>query len=479
MLTGQPIERLNQNTYPIEYNIYALSLKTEGAIEYFYLNLDPLLVGLPTGNTGLHELYLAFLDFYRQTGLSRVDSIAFQSWLAEQGVGFVTALGGEGVISQYLDIFEEVPLSTPEAVTTILKHRANKRKQLNALQELQLLVNSKEIKTTEDRAKLLILTEQIRDLEKEIGYDPLSSVTTAHDISSRIDDLWTVPDFISTQFPKLNAALGYTQKGGVIRGGVTVVAAPSGHGKSTFVKTLCNHWLDDGYSILYINFEEARDHWERILMTQVTGKNVYMGCGEHEQAHYSEMFRNKLNEWGDRLMVRHDPETSYFDDLELWLRDIIAHNNHMPDIVVIDTIQSLQTKGAGKPRWGEYEMMMIRLEKLAKDMDCALIITAQENLNRLKDRREVAEQYDIGGSITIVQKSTVTIVITKKRSLPGQDAEDESIVQLQIPKNRITGTAFIDNPPLLRYNDETKSFEEYTLAPQADYIEWDLQQMGL
>jgi replicative DNA helicase len=479
MLIEQPIEKQNQNVFPIEYNIYALSLRTEGAIEYFYLNLDPELVGIPTGNTGLHELYLAFLDFYKHTGLHKVDPIAFQSWLTEQGGGFVTALGGEGVIAQYLDIFNDVPLSTPEAVTTVLKHRANKRKQMFALQELQLLVGSKEIKTQADKEKLLRLTEQIRDLEKEMGYDPLSCVVTAHDIAENVDELWDIPDFMPTQFLDLNKALGYSETGGFVRGGVTVLAAPSGHGKSTLAKILCNNWLNEGYSVLYINFEEPENHWNRILMTQIIKKNVYAGASVLERIKYNDVFKDRMEEWGDRLMVRHDPDSSYFDDLELWLRDIIAHTARMPDIVVIDTIQSMQAKGAGKPRWGEYEHMMIRLEKLAKDMNCVLIITAQENLGRIKEGREVAEQYDIGGSISIVQKSTVTVVITKKKALAGQDAVDESIVQLSIPKNRITGTAFAGDPPLLRYNDETKSFEEYVLAPQDDYVEWDLQQMGI
>lgn len=53
------------------------------------------------------------------------------------------------------------------------------------------------------------------------------------------------------------------------------IIAASGKGKSTFAKCLVNNWLDCGYKALYINFEEARTHWERILMTQITGKNIY------------------------------------------------------------------------------------------------------------------------------------------------------------------------------------------------------------
>lgn len=472
----EPVSNFNEDTtYPIEYNIYALCLRQDGAVKYFNDNLPSELVGIPTGNTGLHELYLAFLDFYNHTGLDRVDPIAFQAWLIDEGKTFIETLGGEGVVIQYLELFNDIPLSNPESVVAILKHQSNKRKQMNVLQELQLLVNKKEVKTNVDRDRLSQLTEQIRSLESEIGYDPLASVTTATDIATRTDDIWDIPDFIQTPFPSLNRVLGYSESGGLIRGAISVIVAPSGAGKSTLAKCFMNHWAEQGYTTLFINFEEAQTHWERILMSQITGKNVYIGATDEEKIYYNKIFQERLAKWGDKFMVRHDPDTSYFDDLELWLRDIIGHNERVPDVVVIDTIQSMQIKAGGKPRWGEYEQMMIRLEKLAKDMNCALVLTAQENSNRVKEKREVVEQSDVGGSLTIVQKSTVTMVLTKKHLLAGHDAEDESIVQIQIAKNRITGTAFINDPPLLKYNDTIKSFEEYIPAHVPEFNDWETE----
>jgi replicative DNA helicase len=208
-------------------------------------------------------------------------------------------------------------------------------------------------------------------------------------------------------------------------------------------------------------------------MTQIIGKNVYKDAdtwSPEEKQKYIDKFKAKLAEWGDRLMVRHDPETPYFEDLERWLKDIIEHSNKTPDIVVIDTIQSMFTKGGkGKPRWGEFEEMMVKLEKLARDMNCVLIITAQENSNRMKEKREVVQQSDTGGSLAIQQKCAVTIFITEKKLLSGDDSEDDNIMQLQIPKNRITGSSFLYNPPLVRYVDSKKIYEEYDPVTEEDY----------
>jgi replicative DNA helicase len=267
--------------------------------------------------------------------------------------------------------------------------------------------------------------------------------------------------------------MGYTDEGGFFKGAVHAIIAASGKGKSTFAKCLVNNWVDNGYTALYVNFEEATGHWERVLMTQIIGKNVYKDAdtwSPEEKQRYIDKFKAKLAEWGDRLMVRHDPETPYFEDLERWLKDIIEHSNKTPDIVVIDTIQSMFTKGGkGKPRWGEFEEMMVKLEKLARDMNCVLIITAQENSNRMKEKREVVQQSDTGGSLAIQQKCAVTIFITEKKLLSGDDSEDDNIMQLQIPKNRITGSSFLYNPPLVRYVDSKKIYEEYDPVTEEDY----------
>lgn len=265
---------------------------------------------------------------------------------------------------------------------------------------------------------------------------------------------------------------GNSDKSGFMKGAVHAILAASGKGKSTFAKNLMNFWVDNGNTVMYLNYEEARAHWERILFTQITKQNVYRGdeISELQKRHYTEIFKQKMLDWNGRFLVKHDPETPYYEDMEIWVRDV-ANRNGNPDVLIIDTIQSLFLKGSGKslPRWGQYEEMMVRLEKLAKDLDCVIIITAQENRDRIKEKREVVQQSDIGGSLAIAQKSSITIFITDAQSNMGDDSIEENIMQLQIPKNRITGVAFMMDPPLVRYHDESKSYEELELPPATNY----------
>lgn len=468
-------EAENSNEAPIEYQAIALCMKEEGAIQYFYENLPKELVGKIHGESGTYELYSAILSFYESTNLNIVDPIAFRSWLSSETDTY-EAIGGYNQVSELMDYILSVNPSTKESISELIKYKANKRKQINFLLELEILLKKKGSKSPEDINRINEITSAIKDLQTQLKYDPFTKLTTANDILSRAEKLLDIPDFMPTQFKALNRAMGYTDDGGFFKGAVHAIIAPSGKGKSTFAKCLANHWLDTGYRVLYVNFEEAIGHWERVLMTQIIGKNVYAEAdswSSKQKQFYIDLFKKKMEQWGDRLMVRHDPETPYFEDLELWLRDLVGHPDKLPDVVIIDTIQSMFTRGSGKgkPRWGEFEEMMVRLEKLARDMNCVLIITAQENSNRMKEKREVVQQSDTGGSLAIQQKCAVTIFITDKKLLTDDETEDEHVMQLQIPKNRITGSAFLYDPPLVKYNDEKKIYEQYEVVNDDSYNE--------
>lgn len=458
--------------YPLEYQLFALAFRQEGAIERFVKHLSPDEVGAIHGDHGIHEFYVALCDFYKETRLDPVDPTAFRAWL-ESETDIYDVLGGAGGVDFFIDTLKHMDMGDPESVIKVLRWKANRRQQMNHLQSLQSILGKKGAKSDEDRARISELTEQIRRLESDLESDPLERVCTASDIVANAEHIMEIPDFIPTPFKAYNKALGYDEDtGGYFRGACHAIVALSGKGKSTLTKTLVNHWLDEGYSVLYINFEEAKSHWERILMSQVLKENVYArsaGWTAEERAERMNRFASRLSEWGDRLMVRHDPDSLYFEDLELWLYDIIGHGGRMPDVVVIDTIQSMITKRQSGARHHEFESMMIRLERIAKEMDAAFVITSQQNNDALRDKREVLEQRDVGGSVSIVQKCSVITFITQQKTISGDDSQEEELMQLQIIKNRITGGAFSYDPPLVLYVDESKSYEEWTIPDRDEY----------
>lgn len=454
-----------------DYQVLAACFRIPGAVTRFINELNPSDVGEVHGIIGIYEFYKSIVLFHTKTGLDPIDPVAFRSWLQTESDIF-DALGGATGVDSFMATLYELELSSLDSIIKLVEFRARKRRQLNKVQELKSLISSKGQLDDHALSKIKSLTEQINELEQDLDYNPLSSVRTANDIIDSVDELWDVPPFLKTQFVDLNKALGYTEEGGFFRGGIHSVVALSGMGKSTFVKCLCNNWLDQGYTVLFINFEEAQSHWERTLMTQIIEKNVYAESKNLTSdllAKYTEIFKAKLREWGDRLMVRHDPDTLFFEDLEIWLRDILGNGARKPDIVVIDTIQSMFVKSGGKARWGEFEQIMVRLEKLAKDMDAVFIITAQQNINSVKEKREVINQSDMGGSVTITQKSTIAMFLTPLKSTKNDETINENLMQIQIPKNRITGTVFSNDPPVIAYIDSIKSYIPWDKSEDSRY----------
>jgi len=459
----------------IEYKLFASCLQEPGAIEYYSKELDHESVGHVHGELGVYELFCAFVDFHKKTGLDHVDPVAFRVWLNDE-TDVYKALGGQEGFDGLMAEISGIDFPDKKSIVEILKYKQIKKHLGDNLSELNYLLAKKGYQSDEDSKRVAELTRKIAELQSFSRRNPFNDVTTAKDIIDRSENLLEIPDFVPTQFKALNRAMGYTDNGGFFKGAVHAIIAPSGKGKSTFAKCLANNWLDNGYRVLYVNFEEAVGHWERVLMTQILGVNVYAESGkwsDQEKKSALKKFKDKLETWGDRLMVRHDPDTPYFEDLENWLREIIGKDFNIPDVVIIDTIQSMFTRGSGKgkPRWGEFEEMMVKLEKLARDMNCVLIITAQENANRMKEKREVVQQSDTGGSLAIQQKCAVTIFITEKRLISEDETEDENIMQLQIPKNRITGSSFVYDPPLVRYVDSKKIYEDYEVVSDLSYSE--------
>lgn len=451
--------------------MFALSFTETGAIEYFSENLPVKAIGTLDNSLGLKEFYGTLLNYFNVTKVSPIDPIGFRSWL-ETETDLYAAINELIGIEAFMDTILKLKVSNPEQVSAILKSRANKKTQIDALGELSTLLRAENNPNNDEKVREL--TAKIHQLQTSVGYSPLEGLVTTQDIKNNLEDVFDIPDFLTTPYRSLNAALSYSaDNGGLPRGAVTAVTATSGSGKSTLVKGLCNHWLDQGLNVLFINYEETRNHWEKILLSQVIGKNVYAHYehwSEDERAMYREQFEAKLDEWGDCLKVRHSPDSSYYHDLERWLRDIINDGTWMPDVVVIDTIQSLITKSGG-PRWGDYETIMINLERLAKDFDAAFIITAQQNNDRVKENREIVKQSDIGGGVTIVQKSSIIIAITEP-ALAGHNAprdDNKILMQLQIPKNRITGRMVISNMPTILYDDDSKSYVEH--IPTANELE--------
>lgn len=289
----------------VEYQLFSSCMSEDGAIAYYSANLPDTLVGLPDANKGVHELYSAMLHYYQSTNLPIVDSESFKIWLKDE-TNIYEALGGHDGVDAMLTYIKSSSTIPKESIVEILKYKEAKSRQKTYVKELEILIGRKGLKSDKELSRINELIKAIQDINNYSRSNPFDNVTTADDIIDRSESLLDIPDFVPTQFKSLNRAMGYTDDGGFFRGAVHAIIAPSGKGKSTFAKCLANNWLDVGYTVLYVNFEEAIGHWERILMTQILGENVYS-----ESHKWSKEIKKK-----NLLSLRKDCQIG---DLGLWL----------------------------------------------------------------------------------------------------------------------------------------------------------------
>jgi len=167
--------------YPVEYQVFALSLRNPGSIEFFDVNLPEEIVGLPTNQVGINEFYKALLAYHHATKLDIVNPVTFKSWL-ESETDVYSGLGGSVGVDTMIDILLNLEVSDHESITQLIKHRANKHKQLSILQELEFILTQKGEKTPKELARIAEITTEIKNLEVELNYNPLDSVSTANDI---------------------------------------------------------------------------------------------------------------------------------------------------------------------------------------------------------------------------------------------------------------------------------------------------------
>lgn len=456
----------------LDLQILSASINNPEANNYFHNYLIADAVGKPTNTFGMYQLYTNAIKCFSETG--EINPKVFKIWLSNYP-DLYSELGGDKGYSELQEQLSSIEPIDYITLTRLGNKRLQKKVSMNKLEELNQLLQDDQ--STDDQIQAA--TSELVDRIKEAKDREPIALRRSQDIAADIDGLWAKDNFIPTQFKKLNNLLGHSvDNGGVTRGNVYTIADMSGVGKSTFAKSLCVNWLDNGYKILFINFEEAQLHWETILFSQVVAQDIYRVKAEGDSAFCSSLekkFRKTLDKWGSNFMVRHDPDSVQYDDLEDWLKDLYYNQeSDRPDIVVIDTIQSLFKKGGNGTRWGQFEEIMVRLEQLAKEMNAVFLITAQQNNNSLIHSKEELDQSDIGGGVTIVQKSSVVMFLVPAKSKEdsgfGEEEQQTDLYNLRVIKNRITGKKSGQNPPIIRYDGDSKMFVDLNAKQASELI---------
>ena len=217
-------------------------------------------------------------------------------------------------------------------------------------------------------------------------------------------------------------------KGGLAKGEIGVILAPTGVGKSTFTTKIANHAFNLGYNVLQIFFEDNPKIIQRKHITLWTGIHPDDLTERREEVmekvnHIKETRKNKL------IMKKLVSDTVTMSQIKNQVRKMIAEGNRV-DMIILDYIDCVVPDKNLGDEWKSEGSVMRGFEAMCHELDIAGWTATQGNRNSIS--AEVVTTDQMGGSIKKAQVGHVIITVAK-----SLQQKEMNLATIAITKSRI------------------------------------------
>jgi replicative DNA helicase len=217
-------------------------------------------------------------------------------------------------------------------------------------------------------------------------------------------------------------------RGGLAKGEIGVILAPTGVGKSTFTTKIANHAFNLGYNVLQIFFEDnskiiQRKHitlWTEIHPDDLTeNRQDVIEKVKHIQA----TRKNKL------VLKKLPSDTVTMNQIKNQVRKMIAEGNKV-DLIILDYIDCVVPDKMLGDEWKSEGSVMRAFEAMCHELDIAGWTATQGNRNSISS--DVVTTDQMGGSIKKAQVGHVIITVAK-----SLQQKEMNLATIAITKSRI------------------------------------------
>ena len=217
-------------------------------------------------------------------------------------------------------------------------------------------------------------------------------------------------------------------KGGLAKGEIGVILAPTGVGKSTFTTKIANHAFNLGYNVLQIFFEDNPKIIQRKHITLWTGIHPDDLTERREEVmekvnHIRETRKNKL------IMKKLASDTVTMSQIKNQVRKMIAEGNRV-DMIILDYIDCVVPDKNLGDEWKSEGSVMRGFEAMCHELDIAGWTATQGNRSSISS--EVVTTDQMGGSIKKAQVGHVIITVAK-----SLQQKEMKLATIAITKSRI------------------------------------------
>jgi replicative DNA helicase len=300
-----------------------------------------------------------------------------------------------------------------------------KDKSLNFCRQQNLKKELKVIQSIIDNGEFESYNKIEQKIQKalQVGIMNDTVVDVFHNIDDALEKDYRLP--IRTGIVGLDNVL----KGGLGRGELGVILAPTGTGKTTIITKFANTAYNDGFNVLQIFFEDNEAQIKRKHYT------IWSGVAPDEQPEFKEEVLSAVREQQERssgtLKLSKLPSDNVtISEIKSKIRKMISEG-FKPDLVLIDYVDCISPeRSVDGEEWKGEGSIMRSLESMTSEFNIAIWTATQGNRGSISS--EVVTGDQMGGSIKKAQIAHIILSIGKTL-----EQKENNLATLSLLKSRV------------------------------------------
>jgi len=217
-------------------------------------------------------------------------------------------------------------------------------------------------------------------------------------------------------------------KGGIAKGEIGVILAPTGVGKSTFLTKISNNAFNLGYNVLQIFFEDNPKIIQRKHFTLWTGIAPDL-LSIHKDKVMDKIKDIRLNAPNKLILKKLPSDTVTINQIKNQIRKMIAEGTKI-DMVLLDYIDRVVPDKNLGDEWKSEGSVMRGFEAMCHELDLVGWTATQGNRSSISS--EIVTTDQMGGSIKKAQVGHVIISVAK-----SLQQKEMNLATIAITKSRI------------------------------------------
>jgi replicative DNA helicase len=244
-------------------------------------------------------------------------------------------------------------------------------------------------------------------------------------------------------------------KGGLAKGEIGVILAPTGVGKTTVLTKFANHAFNLGYNVLQVFFEDNPKIIQRKHFT------LWTGIAPDNLSQFKEDVLEKVRivqaNMPNKLTLKKLPsDTLTLNQIKNQIRKLIAEGTKV-DLIVLDYIDCIMPDKNLGDEWKSEGSVMRGFESMCHELDIAGWTATQGNRSSISS--DVVTTDQMGGSIKKAQVGHVIVSIAKSLQQKEMNLATIAITKSRIGKDGIVfENCKFDNEMLVIDTEQSVTF---------------------